>query len=91
MLGMVANSKAGYFQIHETATDSAAELAGGDFAGALKAGDLVGGSASDDSGLFFLLVAKDARDAVARDPFVADAEERRLQDEEAVVADHVGE
>src|SRR5690349_12624939 len=67
-------------QVHrveaDVLTDEILEFAGGDFAEALEARDLVAGAALDHGGLLLLL-----RVAVARDLLVADAEEGRLQDE----------
>ncbi len=59
--------------------DKILELAGGDFAEAFEAGDLVARAKRFDRGLFLLLVV-----AIPRDLFIAHAEERRLQNEEQI-------
>src|SRR5205814_2184889 len=66
--------------------DEILELAGGDFAEALEARDLVAGAERGDGGMFLLLAI-----AILRDLLVAHAEERRLEDEEVIVADDVRE
>ena len=63
--------------------DEVLELAGGDFAQALEAGDLVAGARASATAACFSVLGV----AVLGLLLVADAEERRLQDEEVTVAD----